>query len=75
MKIPKDKNIFEFRDARNRGFRMRLLAKGNPVPDDVIAFDLMETGWKMSQSIHLTPEEANVVACGLLHTVMEYNLK
>jgi len=75
MKAPQNKGklVFSFDDKNKRGFHVRLLERGTPVPEDVIALDLVEKGGKPHISIHLTPIEANAIACGLLHTRMEYD--
>lgn len=75
IKKPNKETVFLFHDTRKRGFRVRLLEKGNPVPEDVIVLDLLEKGGILDISLALTPSEANAVACGLLQARMEHENK
>ena len=73
--MKKSKTVFTYEDDTKRGFHIRLLEKGDPIPDDVVALDLIETGGIPHLSIHITPEEANAISCGLLHAIMEFHNK
>jgi len=75
MKPPKGKLVFAFEDDDKRGFQVRLLEKGNPVPDDVVALELIEKKGISKFALHITPSEANAIACGLLHAILEFDNK
>jgi hypothetical protein len=73
--VKNKKTVFIYEDKKKRGFHVHLLDKGDPVPADVIALDLVENGGKPHFSIFVTPIEANAIACGLMHAVIQHDAR